>query len=80
MAFSSWSALATAIKDQLADNPEAILRQEYTVSTPTGGQTTIKFRNLKEIFDLLKEVESKDNASNGAPFGYAQFNRPGSRV
>lgn len=72
MAFTTWSALRTAIKDAIAD---------YVAGSPITGSYTINGRtmtyrsidDLKNLLDLCDIMESRDNA--GTPSSMVSYGR-----
>jgi len=70
MAFTSWTALRTAILDALADG--SILTGSYTIQ----GRTHT-FRTFKEVSEMIQFCDMQIAAGNGGPLmSYAQFDRP----
>lgn len=70
MAFSSWSALKTALQDQLADNPAKLLNQSYRAP----GGTQVTFRSLKEVMDFIRKIDEEiDSGSEGIAFSLTSW-------
>ena len=64
MAFTTWSALRTAILDDIAANPEKVLNKSYT----TPGGTSVTFRDLREVMEFIREIDAEiSSASDGIP-------------
>jgi len=53
--FSSWTVLRTALRNTLANSPEALLTESY--SLPGGG--SMRFRSLKQVMEFLEFVDSQ---------------------
>jgi hypothetical protein len=66
MAFTTWSALKTAVLDGLANG--SVLTSSYTING-----RVINFRNLKEVTDFLKFIDQQIAAGNNSGRTYAKF-------
>lgn len=58
MAFTSWAALETAVKDSIADGN--VLVREFEMN-----DRKIKFRSWAEVWAFLDEVEAKAREDSG---------------
>lgn len=66
MAFTTWSALKTAILDDIANG--SVLTSSYTINGRSHN-----FRTLKEVMDFLKFIDQRIGTDSGGGRNYAKF-------
>lgn len=70
MSFSSWSALRTAVLDDLANGK--VLVGGYSI-----GGRSISFKSLAEVQNFIVFCDLQIKAEAGGATSYAKFERPG---
>ena len=58
--FSSWSTLRDSLRNQIANNPEALLTGEYRVEGKS-----YRFRSLQEVMNFLDWIDQQIALSEG---------------
>jgi hypothetical protein len=69
MAFTSWSALKTAILDDLAGGK--VLVAGYSI-----GGRSISFKSMKEVMDFIAFCDIQIKAESGGATAFAKYERP----
>jgi hypothetical protein len=69
MAFTTWTALKTAILNAIADG--SILTSSYTING-----RTINFRTLKEVTDYIVFIDQQIASEGGGARTFASFKNP----
>lgn len=70
IAFTSYSALKTAILDDMASGK--ILTSGYSI-----GGRSISFRSMREVLDYIQWLDMMISAEGGGLTSFVKFERPG---